>query len=724
MKKNKKSQPKPQAVGDLQFEIHNGHVTPEHFDDLLSPLANVRPITTNKKEKYYNIVCAFDIETTSFYRKSNRLETGEEMEKCAIMYCWQMAINGRVVFGRTWDEFETVYNQLVDFFGLGEYQRLVIYVHNLSFEFQFLRKRFEWDNVFAIDSRKPIYARTVDGVEFRDSYLLSGYALAKLGDNLQKYHVRKLVGDLDYSKNRHSKTPMTPEEIAYCENDVLVVSAYIQEEIERAGNITRLPLTKTGYVRNYCRDRCLYEGSHKKNVDKFKAYRELMNVLTLDGTEYQQLKRAFQGGYTHAAARFSGKVENNVDSIDFTSSYPYVMVSEQFPMSRGKIVELQSKEEFEKYLRLYCCMFDVEFVGLVPKYINENYISLSRCYKHEKVVTNNGRVVSADCIATTITDVDFDIINRVYKWDKMTIRNFRIYKRGYLPTDFVKAILKLYSDKTTLKGVAGKEVEYLVGKGMLNSCYGMAVTDIVRDENTYTEEWEKEAADPEDAISKYNKSKKRFLFYPWGIWVCAYARRNLWGGILAFGDDYIYSDTDSVKCLHIENHFDYIEAYNKEVERKLQAAAKFHGIPFDDFQPKTIKGEAKLLGVWDWETEHEKYTRFKTLGAKRYMIEQGGKINITVSGVNKKTAVPYLVKKYGDKIFDAFEENLTIPAEHTGKMTHTYIDDERRGILIDWTGQRGEYDELSGVHLENAEYSLSIAEAYVDFLKGFEEYAN
>lgn len=717
-------QPKPQAAGALQFEIHSGHVTPEHFGDLLSPLANVRPITTNKKEKYYNIVCAFDIETTSFYRNSNRLETGEEMEKCAIMYCWQMAINGRVVFGRTWDEFKIVYNQLVNFFGLGDYQRLVIYVHNLSFEFQFLRKRFEWDNVFAIENRKPIYARTVDGVEFRDSYLLSGYSLEKLGDNLQKYHVRKLVGDLDYSKNRHSETPMSDEEIAYCENDVLVVSAYIQEEIEREGNITRLPLTKTGYVRNYCRDCCLYEGNHKKNVDKFKEYRELMNVLTLDAKEYQQLKRAFQGGYTHAAARFSGKVEKNVDSIDFTSSYPYVMVSEQFPMSRGKVIELQSKEEFEKYMRLYCCMFDVEFVGLVPKYINENYISLSRCYKHEKVVTNNGRIVSADCIATTITDVDFDIINKVYKWDNMTIRNFRIYKRGYLPTDFVKAILKLYSDKTTLKGVEGKEIEYLVGKGMLNSCYGMAVTDIVRDENTYIEEWEQVAADPEEAISKYNKSKKRFLFYPWGIWVCAYARRNLWSGILAFGDDYIYSDTDSIKCLHIEKHFDYIESYNKEVKRKLQSAAKFHNISFDEFQPKTIKGKPKLLGVWDWETEHEKYTRFKTLGAKRYMVEQGGKINITVSGVNKKTAVPYLVKKYGDKIFDAFKENLTIPAEHTGKLTHTYIDDERRGILIDWTGKRGEYDELSSVHLENAEYSLSIAEAYVNFLKGFKEYEN
>lgn len=639
------------------------------------------------------------------------------------MYCWQMAINGRVVFGRTWDEFITVMNRLTSFFHLYENRRLIMYVHNLAFEFQFIRKRLEWDSVFSIEQRKPLYALTTGGIEFRDSYLLSGYSLAKLGDNLQKYHVRKLVGDLDYSKIRHSKTPMTEKEIAYCENDVLVVSAYIQEEIEKAGNITRLPLTKTGYVRNYCRNKCFYgDDRHKTNTKTYQKYRELILSLKLDSEEYKQLKRAFQGGFTHAAARFSGKVEKNVDSIDFTSSYPYVLLSEQFPMSSGRIVEVKTKEEFQKYINLYCCLFDVEFTNLTPKIINENYISLSRCYQHEKVVVNNGRVVSADKITTTITDVDYTVIEKTYKWDSMTIYNFRIYNRGYLPTNFVKSILKLYSDKTTLKGVEGKEVEYLVSKGMLNSCYGMTVTDIVRDEIIYSNEWDIEKADVEKDIEHYNKSRNRFLYYPWGVWVTAYARRNLWGGILAFGDDYIYSDTDSIKCINIEKHFDYINSYNNTVKLKLQMAADYHKIDFELFQPKTIKGVKKLIGVWDWETENNKYTRFKTLGAKRYMIEQDGKINITVAGVNKKSAVPYLVKKYGDKIFDAFTNDLTIPKEHTGKMTHTYIDERKTGIVTDYLGNRNTYDEYSAVHLENAEYSLSLSQAYIDFLKGFVDY--
>lgn len=701
------------------FQIINGHVTPDKIDEILKPLAGLKPITTSKKKQYYNIVCAFDIETTSFY--SNQLEN--EKEKVAIMYCWQMSINGRVVFGRTWDEFITVMNRLTSFFHLYENRRLIMYVHNLAFEFQFIRKRLEWDSVFSIEQRKPLYALTTGGIEFRDSYLLSGYSLAKLGDNLQKYHVRKLVGDLDYSKIRHSKTPMTEKEIAYCENDVLVVSAYIQEEIEKAGNITRLPLTKTGYVRNYCRNKCFYgDDRHKTNTKTYQKYRELILSLKLDSEEYKQLKRAFQGGFTHAAARFSGKVEKNVDSIDFTSSYPYVLLSEQFPMSSGRIVEVKTKEEFQKYINLYCCLFDVEFTNLTPKIINENYISLSRCYQHEKVVVNNGRVVSADKITTTITDVDYTVIEKTYKWDSMTIYNFRIYNRGYLPTNFVKSILKLYSDKTTLKGVEGKEVEYLVSKGMLNSCYGMTVTDIVRDEIIYSNEWDIEKADVEKDIEHYNKSRNRFLYYPWGVWVTAYARRNLWGGILAFGDDYIYSDTDSIKCINIEKHFDYINSYNNTVKLKLQMAADYHKIDFELFQPKTIKGVKKLIGVWDWETENNKYTRFKTLGAKRYMIEQNGKINITVAGVNKKTAVPYLIKKYGNKIFDAFTNDLTIPKEHTGKMTHTYIDERKTGVVTDYLGNKNTFDEYSAVHLENAEYSLSLSEAYIDFLKGFVDY--
>ena len=57
----------------------------------------------------------------------------------------------------------------------------------------------------------------------------------------------------------------------------------------------------------------------------------------------------------------------------------------------------------------------------------------------------------------------------------------------------------MYEDKTKLKGVDGKEIEYLVSKNMINAAFGMMVTAIVRDEFDYDEEWTKTAADVDSA---------------------------------------------------------------------------------------------------------------------------------------------------------------------------------------------------------------------------------
>lgn len=598
--------------------------------------------------------------------------------------------------------------------------RLVVYVHNLSYEFQFIRKHFEWYKVFSIDTRKPIYAITSTGIEFRCSYILSGYSLAKLAENLQTFDIRKLTGDLDYSLIRHSKTPLTDTELGYCVNDVKIVMAYIMERIETDGDITRIPMTKTGYVRQYCRNSCFYDGTG--NGYKKLRYKEIMNGLRLTPEEYKQLKRAFQGGFTHANPFYTGKVVKDVTSYDFTSSYPSVMISEKFPMSSSEVIKITSAEDLERNLQRYCCLFDVEIEDLQASIFYENYLSVSRCTEVVRGVVNNGRVVSASHLKTTVTEQDYFILRRFYTWGKIKIRNFRRYKKGYLPTDFVKAILKLYRDKTTLKGVEGKEVEYLKSKEMLNSCYGMSVTDIVRDEITYTgDEW---GTDPVDdiykAIRNYNRNTGRFLFYPWGVWVTAYARRNLFTGIVEFADDYLYSDTDSIKVINVENHVEYLTRYNSQVRSRLLKAAEFHGIPPEDIEPKTIKGETKTLGVWDFDG---KYSRFKTLGAKRYMVEyaETGKINITVSGLNKKACVPWLMRRYGEKVFDAFSDDLYVPADYTGKNTHTYIDEERNGVIVDYTGIPGVYDELSGVHLEGADYSLSLSREYVDYIKGLQD---
>lgn len=698
-------------------------------DEIKQVLKMVRPnfrfSYSNKKTKYFNVPCSFDIETTSFFRPTGN----GEQEKVAIMYEWTFGIYGAVIVGREWSEFVSLIDTLVTELKLTQGTRLCVYVHNLGYEFQFMRKWFEWAKVFSIENRKPIYALTTSGIEFRCSFLLSGYSLETLGDDLQTFKVRKLVGSLDYDKPRHKGTELTLKEIAYCVNDVRVVMAYIAERIEQDGEISKIPMTKTGYVRNYCRNSCFYEpGVSRKKSFKRARYMDIMKGLRLTPDEYKQLKRAFQGGFTHANPFYSGKVVQDVTSYDFTSSYPCVMLAEQFPMGSSERVEITSREQFERNLKLYCCLFDVEFIGLQSQLWFENYLSISRCWGVKTAVVNNGRVVSAAHLFTTVTEQDYMIIRKFYTWDKIKVGNFRRYKKDYLPSDFVRAILKLYRDKTTLKEVDGMEIEYLKSKEMLNACYGMAVTDIVRPEIIYSgDEWkEPETPDIEKAIKEYNGNRGRFLFYPWGVWVTAYARRNLFTGIIEFGTDYVYSDTDSVKVRNADKHRAYLDDYNRKIRLQLYRAMDYHGIDRNAIEPETKDGKKKCLGVWDFDGH---YSRFKTLGAKRYMVEYSndernkpknrGHVNLTVSGLKKQVCIPWMLSRWGaDGVFEHFTDDLDIPPEYTGKMTHTYIDEPRSGVLVDYTGKPGEYLELSAVHLEKADYSLSIAREYADYLRG------
>ena len=675
---------------------------------LYKTLYHETPKGNNHKKYYYNKACAFDIETTSTIINDT---------KAAFMYVWMLGIDGFCIVGRTWDEFLYCIDRICEYCALDKDILLPIYVHNLSYEMQFIKDKFKWNYILALDERKPIYCRAECGIEFRCSYRLSGTNLLKVGENLQKYKVEKLTGNLDYDKIRHSTTILTPEEMQYCVHDVLVVMAYIQECIEQEGLVNNIPSTKTGYVRRYVKRECIGTSKHRNH-----RYRNMIRYLTLEADEYIELRECFQGGFTHASPIHSNHTVYDVDSYDFTSSYPYVMLSEKFPMSASELVNIKTEEEFEFSLRNYCCMWRATFYEIESKELFDDYISFSHCRNVVNHQSNNGRIVKADKLTITITEQDYMIIKRMYKWARMEISSFRRYKKEYLPTEFVNAIIKLYEDKTQLKDVEGKEIEYMQAKANINSLYGMTVTDIIRD-NIYYEngEWIKESPILEDAIKKYNNSQSRFLFYPWGVWVTAYARVNLWTGIISTANDYVYSDTDSIKILNGDRHIDYIEKYNSMVETRINVAMKHHKIPNVRTRPKTIEGVEKPIGVWDYEGH---YTRFKTLGAKRYLWEkESGQQQITIAGLGKRVALEYMQSQQQD-IFDFFSDAMYIPKGYAGKMIHTYIDFPSKGKVKDYLGVIGEFEESSSIYMEPADYSLSIGREYAQFLYNVREVLN
>lgn len=692
---------------------------------LISLKDTFKQIKNNKKITYYNIACGFDIETSSFYE--NFVVKPEN--KRSIMYAWKFGIEDLSIKGRTWEQLVILIHSITEILELSTEKRIICYVHNLGYDFQFFRPYFEFDRVFALDMREPLQAITEDGIEFRCSYKLSGYALEKVAEHLTRHKIKKLVGYLDYKKIRTPITPLTPKEELYLDHDVDIIIAYIREQIEdHDNNITKIPLTKTGEVRNYCRNACLHTfKSHNRFDPKFYEYNRLMKRLTITSVlEYKQLRQTFMGGFTHGNHYHIGEICYNVASFDETSAYPYMLISQLFPMSKGELIVLKNKNDFEHNLKYYHAIFTATFYNINESFTFDHYISVSKCIEKENIVADNGRLVKADKITILLTNIDYEIIKKTYRWDRLTIRNFRRYKRGLLPRDLISAILDLYEKKTTLKGIEEAIIEYQNSKENLNGCYGMAVTDICRDEIVYIEyfmdqnsdAWTTESPDYEKMIDKYNNDKKRFLFYPWGIWCTSFARKVIWDAIIECNEDYRYSDTDSVKFVNLEKHKAYFDNYNKRLLIRLKKVMQVLNIPFEKCTPKTNKSEIKPIGVFEYEGT---YKRFKYLGAKRYMYEdEENKIHLTVSGVNKFVAVPYLVKTYGDNtnIFNAFNDGLVIPKGETGKQIHTYIDYETKGIVRDYLGVNYEYHELSGIHMEDTEYSLSLAEEFLRYLLG------
>ena len=706
--------------------------TVNDFDKVKSDLLDSKKYKVRRKKEYiYNIACAFDIETSSFYEDSHgeiisttdyvylSEKDKKKYNKRAIMYVWQFGINGICFIGRTWIEFLTLLDKVSEFYELDENTHLICYIHNLSYEFQFMKDWIEWEDVFATKPYEPLYARSSTNIIFKCSYRLTNKNLNSLSDSLFKYPIKKMVGYLDYDQIRHSRTPLSADEMLYCVNDIKVVMAYIQEQLEIEGKIFKIPLTNTGYVRRDIKEECLYTDG---KLDKKKSwkYKTVQDACRLTVPVYDMARDAFQGGFVHGGSLWVGEIiKSGMESADIISAYPGAICAELYPMSAFKHRDIKGLKDFEMYLKYYCCLFTVTFYDIESDFPYDNYISRSRCLDVINPEMNNGRVVSAKELSMTMTEQDYYIIKKWYKWSSMEVHEFYTSMRGYLPKPIIKCALKYYKGKTTLKDVAGKEYEYLLLKMLLNSIYGCMVTNIYHPEITLDSNGEWVISnDPEqihEEIEKYNDKYDRCLYYPWGVWITAYVRRRICDLIYKIGEDFIYSDTDSIKFKEPEKNRKHFDDANIDYFKKLSACLAYHDIDIEELSPPNQKGEKKTLGLF--EIDGKDILLFKTLGAKRYLYKDKKGVHITVAGMPKSKGLNYLLNKYGeDGIFDAFKDEMTIPALETGKLTHTYIDDPIEGCITDYLGNVCEYKELSFIHLAPCEFTMSISEDYANFL--------
>ena len=636
---------------------------------------------------YLEIPCAFDIETTNIYEKDANGNIITEKRPFAFMYHWQFCINNEVCFGRTWEEFCDLLEDLKRRMDLDNKRRLVIWCHNLHFEFQFFRRFVKIIGGFYKEDRAPLKVVINGGIEFRDSYILSNMSLQKFCENEPGVTHYKLSGDdYDYEKIRTPETEMTEYELAYCYNDVRGLVECIASRM-RDDTLAQMPMTSTGYVRRDARN------AIRKNPKN----RKIFKACALTPELYQSCRAAFRGGDTHANIRMADQILHDVDSYDIQSSYPACMMINSFPSSsffKVKTSTFFNRDLSDYALLLHVRLCDVKYIGScgIP------YIPLAKCIgiTSDRVI-DNGRVLYAGIIETIITDIDLDIIMKEYELSNFYVNS--VYASRYAPLndEYKSVIMEYFTGKTALKGVPGKEYEYMKSKNKLNALYGMMCQRIDHDQTEYDgHDFITTAAVLDEQIEKYYKSHNSFLSYQHGVWVTAHARKRLRDMLQIVGSDVVYCDTDSVKC--INGHIRDFEIKNKQLQDEAKKAGAF---------AEDKNGNIQYMGVWEHETKKEKYSEFKTLGSKKYVYKQGDHCVSTVAGVNKKIGSEFFYK-YG---IDRFKNGTVI--KDSGHLTAFYNDDEIHTITID--GVR--IETASNLALVDNTYTLGVTDEYLDLLE-------
>lgn len=607
-----------------------------------------------------NIFC-FDIETSSYLirdeniytwpdvvkmfsgiknkreRYEKTLDFCQQSKKGNVAYLWQFGIDDMRIYGRNLDEFKAFLDRIAPIYGEVP---AIIYVHNLSYEYQYLRGLFGDENIeaFFTDPRKPLYF-TYKQWEFRCTYRLTNSSLAQWG---KKIGIKKL-DTLDYNKLYTPLSELPADALSYAERDIEIMYKGLLEYCKEYGNVWNIPYTQTGRARREVKK--LYHNDINHHY-------KITDMQPADHNEYKTLKCVYAGGVTMAGVENAGRILKHVGSYDRASAYPYQVIAREFPSSRFREC-FTSEYDFDNYHYI----FYARFYNVKAKTSISCIPSSKMWHRNGTAKFNNGKLISFDGdFCMFLTEIDLQSYQTFYNFEIEYLKTW-VATSSLLDIKFVNYILKLYGEKTTLKGVEGREAEYMRGKEILNSAsYGMACTSLVFDETTIKDHEfitiTKNDDEVDEELAKLKNSIWRNNYaFSMGIYITAYQRADLLETIRNIKpSDFCYADTDSSKMLNPENYQTYFDNLNTTIAADLEEIAAHRGIDFELFRPADKKGNKHLIGIWENEGVYDEAI---FLGAKRYMYIQDGHKAITVAGVPKVAAEHIEITDFKDGlIFD------------------------------------------------------------------------
>ena len=520
-------------------------------------------------------------------------------------------------------------------------ENYVLYFHNLKFDGEYIfnyllnndykcikDKKDREDKTFTtlISDTGQFYSieiffetknkKHINKVTIYDSLKILNFSVDKIAKDFN-LPIRKL--ELDYHAKREIGHILTEEEIDYIKNDVEIMARALEFMFNE--NLKKMTIGSDA-LNNY----------KEMNTNFSKYFPLLPYQIDLD------IRRSYKGGFTYLNEIYKEKETGSGIVLDVNSLYPSVMKYEKLPFGEPIYFEGEYKEDklYSLYIQTFSCSFELK-EGKIPSIQIKNNLSF---VPNEYIKSSKG-----DIVTLTLTNVDL----------KLFFENYNVYDLTYhsgWKFKGIKCLFTKYIDYWSERKITAKKeknnVLYIISKLMLNSLYGkFGLNPNVQGKYPYLNE---------EGIVKYKMYPKEIrdsIYIPVASFITSYARNKTIRTSQAIKDYtiknynkdyYIYSDTDSIHLLDIDENI--LKSF----------------VDIDDYK----------LGAWKIES---KFIKGKYIRQKCY-IELGydDKLNVTVAGLPKKLG-KYIT-------FENFNKGLQILASDTEKEHKLTFKHVKGGVIL------------------------------------------
>ena len=594
-------------------------ITAYDVNEVSLPLLTFKDLQRNHKiVKYATDFAVLDTETSH-----SDLVTG-------WIYQWAVKLKKTYIYGRTPEEIIELLIKMAERYKLSTNKRLIIYIHNSSYDLQYLKhylRRYDPTAQFLAIDAHSILICDVLGFRIICSYKLTNLSLAALSDNYSETYV-KAVGEIDYNVIRYQDSELNENDWFYMFSDVAAQHDGVTQYLKAMGYTYayKAPFTSTGFVRTDCRKAALND---EKWRDEF-----VTSALNLE--QYNLSRWAFMGGVCIASFLYSGQTirSDKLRHKDFTSSYPARQMLDYFPEGAPSWYgDVDDRDELQELLDTYCCIFVLTLSEVhIKEGVTAPCIPSSKCVGLREPVRLNGKIVYAKELSIAVTELDYKWIAKQYTAEDMKVTKMMIFKRGKIPDWLKDEVYTYFKNKCTLKEL--NELLYNKSKAFLNAIYGMTATAILRPEYELNDdcefkpkEYENKEKSDEGRLNKYYHSYNSFMPYQYACYTTAWARDALFTMIETVGyENFLYCDTDSVFYIETPENKIAMEEYAQHCRDRATAAGAFV--------------DNKFLGE---PTDEPPLRAFRALHAKCYAMEEYNKktgdydLKVVIAGIPKKS---------------------------------------------------------------------------------------